>query len=71
MTEETDQDGDPGTTLGPYLQSITDNPFVDPSVGNMVITGAGAPKADATSGWWLDTDTGKVSPNDDMGYAGL
>ena len=68
---QTAQDGTAGTDFGPYLQSFPSNPFVDPAVGDTVVSGAGAPNADAASGWWLNTTTGKVSPNDDQGYDDL
>lgn len=65
LTGQTDQDGAAGTTFGPYLQTFPTNPFVtSAAVANTVVSGAGAAPGDDASGWWLNTTTGKVSPND-------
>jgi len=71
MTGQTDQDGTAGTAFGPYLQSFPTNPFVSGAAASTIVSGAGDPDADGASGWWLNTTTGKVSPNDDEGYDDL
>lgn len=65
LTERTTQAGaiDPAGTLGPYLQAFPKNPYVDPTVQDVVVFGtAGTPEADA--GWVFDTANGKLSPAD-------
>ena len=59
---KTAQDGTAGGNLGPYLQKFPTNPFV--TNGNTLKIGAGDCPGDGTSGWWFDTNTGKISPND-------
>jgi general secretion pathway protein G len=69
LTVQTDQDGTAGTTFGPYLQTFPSNPFVSGATTNTITSGAGASPGNGLSGWWLNTTTGKVSPNDAQGYA--
>ena len=71
LTGQTDQDGTPGTTFGPYLQSFPSNPFVSGATSNTIVSGAGEPQGTGNSGWWLNTTNRKVSPDDDQGHEGL
>jgi len=68
LTTQTDQDGTAGTAFGPYLQSFPVNPFIsDAAKANIITSGAGDAAGDDSSGWWLNTTTGKVMPNDSLG----
>lgn len=53
-------------TLGPYLGSFPKNPFITTVANKDLVTfGTAACPGDNTSGWYLETDTGKFSANDD------
>ena len=69
LTGQTAQDGSAGTDYGPYLQSFPGNPFED---GDATVTvGILAAPGNGASGWYFNTTTGKMSPNDDQGHAGM
>ena len=70
LTGQTDQaGGDAGTDFGPYLQTFPGNPF---AAGDNTITSSALPSpGDGTTGWHLNTATGRVSPNDDQGHEAL
>jgi general secretion pathway protein G len=59
LTTQTDQNGDAGGNLGPYLQSFPGNPFQGDD--NTVRLGE---SASGDAGWFFDPNTGKISPND-------
>ncbi|MCE5277624.1 MAG: biopolymer transporter ExbD [Planctomycetaceae bacterium] len=48
---------------GPYLVSLPGNPFVNAPASTVVKGGPGSSPCDGTSGWWVRTTTGEVSPN--------
>ena len=51
--------------FGPYLLTFPSNMFIsDPALANTVTTGASACPGDGTSGWYFNTSTGTLSPND-------
>ncbi|MBS3735096.1 MAG: prepilin-type N-terminal cleavage/methylation domain-containing protein [Phycisphaerae bacterium] len=56
--------GDGALNYGPYLQAFPDNPFVDGDAGSQVTVGSGDVPADCATGWYFNTDNGKVSPGD-------
>ncbi|NLF31642.1 MAG: hypothetical protein GX591_12235 [Planctomycetes bacterium] len=64
----TDRDGRAvargGRALGPYLQRMPVNPFVDASVCRTVKVGPLPCPGDGTSGWYYETGTGRFSAND-------
>ena len=65
LTSKTDVNGniDANGAFGPYLQSFPTNPYVNG--GDATVTaGANACPGDGTSGWYFNTSTGKISPND-------
>jgi general secretion pathway protein G len=64
MTGKTAIDGTAGTTYGPYLQQIPNNPFDD---DNTVTEGTAAPGSG--SGWYFDTSTGAFNANDSAPHA--
>ena len=52
-------------TLGPYLKQFPANPFVNGSVASTIEFGTRDPApGDGTTGWYLNTKTGKFSCND-------
>ena len=55
MTTKTDQDGNAGGTLGPYMQDVPTNPFLD----NATAVFAGAAAADTD--WAIDVNTGAIT----------
>lgn len=69
LTGQTDQDGTSGTTYGPYLQTFPTNPFISGAAATTITSGSGGTTTH-TSGWYLNIDTGKVSPNDPDHYDG-
>ncbi|MHC4982563.1 MAG: prepilin-type N-terminal cleavage/methylation domain-containing protein [Planctomycetota bacterium] len=67
LTSRTNAQGETGTDaatypFGPYLQKFPSNPFASANVDN--IEGAATQTADGDPGWFFDTDTGAVAPND-------
>lgn len=70
MTSRTDINGNTGTDpntypYGPYLMKMPTNQFVPAAVGSNITAGTAAtPPGDSGSGWYFNTSTGKVSPND-------
>ncbi len=66
----TDEDGtlNPAGACGPYLKSWPDNPYAPDEVARDIKTGKSLlPPRDNSSGWYLDTVTGLISPNSTMG----
>jgi general secretion pathway protein G len=52
-------------TLGPYLKQFPANPFVSGSAASSIEFGTQDPApGDGTTGWYLNTQTGKFSCND-------
>ena len=51
---------------GPYLQKCPTNSFVD-TLADGFILGAAAPVGTGLSGWYVNTDTGQVFANSDVG----
>ncbi len=50
--------------LGPYLQKFPTNPFTSTNTVQIVTTLAGAPAGDGSTGWFFNTVTGAIGPND-------
>jgi len=74
LTGKTDQDGkiNANGAFGPYLQSFPSNPFVsgagnDPD-GVTVASGDPSGNGDDSTGWYYNTDNGKISPYDNDGH---
>ena len=65
LTSKTDNAGGSiGTgTLGAYVQTFPTNPFVAAN-GNKIVVGDGSGFPTGATGWYFNTTTGKVSPND-------
>lgn len=49
---------------GPYLRRMPCNPFVGGAAASEVVGGRGPVPGDGTSGWYFETPTKKLSPND-------
>jgi len=64
LTGQTDQDGSLGTTYGPYLQPFPGNPFVAGAT-TVTIANDATGLGGSTTGWYFNTATGKISPDDD------
>ena len=69
LTNRTNSSGTTGTDpnsypYGPYLQKFPSNPFVTGSTTNQPETGTGTPGS-GNYGWYYNTDTGTVYPDDD------
>jgi len=59
---QTDVAGAVGTDYGPYLQKVPTNPF---NGFNTILEAGATPAApDNTTGWFFNTATGEVRPND-------
>jgi type II secretory pathway pseudopilin PulG len=70
LLERTDEDGtlNPAGVCGPYLKNWPANPYAPDGVARDVKTGKSLlPPRDNSSGWYLDTVTGLISPNSTMG----
>lgn len=65
LTGRTDLDSalNAAGVFGPYLHQFPTNPFV-PANADLVEFGVGAPGG-GNFGWYWNTDTGKISPDDD------
>jgi len=70
LTGRTDLDStlNAAGVFGPYLHAFPTNPFV-PLNADTVEFGIAAPGG-GTTGWYWNTDTGKISPND-AAHAGM
>jgi len=73
LTSRTNSQGGTGTDpatfpFGPYLQKFPTNPFAIANGDG--IEGAAAQTADGDPGWFFNTDTGQVAPND-ADHAGM
>jgi general secretion pathway protein G len=66
MTGRTDNDGalNAAGLLGPYLQKAPTNPFVAANGDQFSFGTAAVSPGDDTTGWYFNTDTGAVWPND-------
>ena len=68
LTDKTDIDGalDAAGNYGPYLQTFPTNPFNDRNTVDVQAddTGLGG----GNHGWYFNTSTGKISPDDDEHY---
>ena len=52
-------------TLGPYFRQVPANPFVEGSAASTIEFGSQDPApGDGTTGWYMNTQTGKFSCND-------
>jgi len=50
---------------GPYLQKMPSNPWIaDAALAITVTSGTGSAGGDDSSGWYFNTDTGKIQAND-------
>jgi len=49
---------------GPYLRTMPANPFVPENVATQLRGGEGPCPGDRTSGWWVDSNTGRLDAND-------
>ena len=50
---------------GPYLQKLPSNPWISSATLAITVTaGTGSAGGDDSSGWYFNTDTGKVQAND-------
>ena len=66
LTGQTNEAGGTGTDFGPYLGSFPKNPFIPVAANKDLITfGTSACPGNGTSGWYLNTATGRFSANDD------
>jgi hypothetical protein len=67
LTSRTDAEGNvlSGSEggLGPYVLDFPANPLVEGAAAARVSGGSGAPPHDGKTGWWLNTDTGKLYSN--------
>jgi len=68
LTSRSNAKGEVGTDaatypFGPYLQKFPTNPFASAN-GDVTAGGEGDPEGDGDPGWYFNTDTGKLSPND-------
>lgn len=73
LTSKSNPDGTTtgGTlNLGPYMPKLPTNPFVDPSVGNLLLFGATGTGSATASGWYFNTTTGQVTATD-AAHSGL
>ncbi|MHC4255920.1 MAG: type IV pilin protein [Planctomycetota bacterium] len=71
LKQTTDQYGDAiaagvDGAVGPYMQDIPTNPFVDGvSASTFTQAAGGVCPADGLTGWWYDTTDGEVRANSD------
>jgi hypothetical protein len=71
LTSRTNEKGDIAPTrlatteypFGPYMPCVSPNPFVQGPRASQIAGGAGGPPRDGSTGWWFDTDTGRVYAN--------
>ena len=66
LTTETDANGDPGVSFGPYVERIPMNPY---NRLNTVCVGGDAAGAN-TDGWRFDPATGRIQADDDYDASG-
>lgn len=75
LTGKSDLDGtlNAAGVFGPYLQKFPSNPFVAVPANVAVLFGLGAAVSpgDGTTGWFFNSDTGQIWPNDDEGNSAL
>ena len=65
MATKTNADGDPGTTCGPYMQSLPANPFNNSAAVRI----NGATAGSNIAGWRFDTMTGAFQADDSPDHA--